>query len=191
MVGTDDRRHRAGRAVRRVVPHAAHHQPDGQGGRRRAHDVPMVRGRHGRRRAVRQTAAAARATPEVGKIVPSRRRRRNARTERNRSAGGQIGRHGRRPAAAVATVTRTLPPPDRRRHKSSPGIADGASRHIRIVIACDDINGPSRGEGSKFRSIRNRQPKNKIIIGKTKIDFKTLTLLAVQHVIDDDKVKEN
>lgn len=130
MVGTDDRRHRARRAVRRIVPHAAHHQPDGQGGRRRAHDVPMVHGRHGRRRAVRQAAAAARATtPEVGKIVPPRRRRRSARTERDRSAGGQIGRHGRRPAAAVAAaVTRTLPLTDHRHHRSPPVLP--TRRHI-------------------------------------------------------------
>jgi len=58
VVGTDGGRHCARHTVRRVVLDVADRPPDGQGGRRRPHDMPMVRGRRcwsGGRRAVHET----------------------------------------------------------------------------------------------------------------------------------------
>jgi len=93
-VGTDGGRHCARHTVRRVVFDVADRSPDGQGGRRRPHDLPVVRRRRRRcrgRRAVHeaQRQAGGQERPEAPEA------RRAARAKRHRSAGGQVSGHVR------------------------------------------------------------------------------------------------
>lgn len=98
VVGTDDRRDRARHTVRRVVSHAADRSSDGQSGRRRPDDVPVVRGRGRGRRAVHETRRRPKAV--FVRQGPQETRRSDARAERHRSTGGQVGGHSRWQAAS-------------------------------------------------------------------------------------------
>jgi len=96
VVGTNGGRHCARHTVRRVVPDVADRPPDGEGGRRRPHDLPVVCGRRRRCRGRRTIHEAQRQAGGRGQERPQApEARRAARAKRYRSAGGQVGRHVR------------------------------------------------------------------------------------------------
>lgn len=170
VVGTDDRRHRARHTVRRVVPHAADRPPDGQGGRRRAYDVPVVRGRRrGRgRRAVHEAQPTTTAGGQ-GAAQAEEALRRRAGAERDRSAGGQVGGHSRwqtasrpqpgrvngRPKRARTTVRRRPFAAAAARDKRDGRAAAGRRRHLARRRAADArINRPPPSDDFSRRGTR-------------------------------------
>lgn len=97
MVGTDGGRHSARHTVRRVILDVADRPPDGQSGRRRPHDLPVVRGRRRwsrGRRAVHETRRQSGGCRWRRPQAPEARRATG--TECHRSTGGQVGGHDRR-----------------------------------------------------------------------------------------------